>query len=77
MIAPGFMRQLGDKALHCKGMGNVIHRAEPANTDMPRRGARFLPDGGIERGLAVMQITASGLKQVDPAPTGFTPAPAF
>ena len=38
---------------------------------------RFLPDGGIERGLAVMQITASGLKQVDPAPTGFAPAPAF
>ena len=39
---------------------------------------RFLPDGGIERGLAVMQITASGLKQVDPAPTGFPSAqPAF
>ena len=38
---------------------------------------RFLPDGGIERGLAVMQITPSGLQQVDPAPTGFAPAPAF
>ena len=67
-------------ALSARGGGNPY--AEDVLTDPEGFSGvdgifRFLPDGGIERGLAVMQITASGLKQVDPAPTGFTPAPAF
>ena len=34
---------------------------------------RFLPDGSVERGLAVLTVTRQGIKPVDPAPTNFVP----
>lgn len=32
---------------------------------------RFLPNGGIERGLAVMEVTPMGFRVIDPPPTQF------
>ncbi|MEL7029763.1 MAG: penicillin-binding protein activator, partial [Pseudomonadota bacterium] len=32
---------------------------------------RFLPDGRIERGLAVLEISSGGFRVVDPAPQTF------
>jgi hypothetical protein len=34
---------------------------------------RFMPDGGTERGLAVLEIRPGGAVVVDPAPTSFQP----
>jgi len=38
---------------------------------------RFAPDGGTERGLAVLEVTANGFKVVSPAPTTFEGKPSF
>jgi len=38
---------------------------------------RFLPDGTAERGLAVLEMHASGPVVIDPAPTSFTTPPSL
>ncbi|MEM6536277.1 MAG: penicillin-binding protein activator [Pseudomonadota bacterium] len=35
---------------------------------------RLLPDGSVERGLAVMEINSTEIKVIDPAPRSFAPA---
>ncbi len=35
---------------------------------------RFAPDGGVERGLAVMELQYNQIITVDPAPTNFQDA---
>ena len=32
---------------------------------------RFMPDGSVERGLAVLEVGTDGPRVIDPAPTGF------
>lgn len=34
---------------------------------------RFRPDGVVERGLAIIEVQARGLRTIDPAPTSFIP----
>lgn len=35
---------------------------------------RFLPDGGVERGLAIMELQNGRIETIDPAPTSFVPS---
>jgi len=35
---------------------------------------RFLPDGGVERGLSIMELQNGRIETIDPAPTSFQPA---